>query len=119
MDLKTYLKEFYISQNGEVITPDLAKLIVEDFAVTDNSGRCNGEKWTYEDCVKLGTSLNLDWSVIPKTEWYIVCNNEYSDKFRIVQKYKLPYPEVYLDFALSWFNDVDGKQSKTFRFFFD
>lgn len=119
MDLKAYLKELYISLNGEVITPELAELIVQDFAITDSSERSNGEKWTLEECVQIGNKMNIDWTVIDQIEWYIVLNNEYSDKFKIVRKYNLPEPSIYGDFALSWFLDVDGKENKTFRFFFD
>ena len=118
MDIKQYLLDFYISHNGEKITPDLAKMIVEDFAVTDNSGRPNGEKWTMEECSKLGESMGVDWSKIDKVEWYIVLNNEYSDKYIMAKKHGWPEPSIYGEFAMSWFNDVDAKENKTFKYFF-
>lgn len=119
MDIKNFLLDYYISQNGKKITPELAKMIVDEFAVTDNSGRTTGEKWPMDECIKLGDSIGVDWNKINKTEWYVVCNNEYSDKSTLVKKHGWSEPTVYAEFAQSWFYDVDAKPNKTFNYFFN
>jgi len=118
MDIKDYLLQFYIKANGEKITPELAEAIVKDFAVTDGSDRTNGEKWDITTTTEVAESVGVKFDKFTKCEWYIVLNNEYSDKYAIVKKYGMPEPQAYIDFALSWFNDEDGKPNKTFKYFF-
>lgn len=118
-DIKEYLINFYIKQNGCIISPELAEMIVKDFAITDGDAkRTTGEKWTIEETTGVAESLGITFDKFSKWDWYVVLNNEYSDKYALVQKYNLPEPQVYFDFALSWFNDVDAKENKTFKYFF-
>lgn len=119
MDIKNYLIEFYKQANGTVITPELATLLVKEMAVTDGSNRTDGEKWTIEECKAVGDSIGVDWSRILKAEWYLVLNMMYSDYYTVCQKFGLPEPQFFIELALSWFNDVDAKDCKTFNYFFD
>lgn len=119
MDIKSYLMDFYISQNGEVITPELAKMFVEEMPVTDGSERTNGEKWTMEEAVEVGKNMNIDFNKIPICEWYLVLNMMYSDYFVVGRKHNLTDWQLYAELAHAWFYDVDAKQNKTFKYFFN
>lgn len=119
MDIKQYFLSFYIAQNGEVVTPELAKMLVEDFAITDGSGRINGEKWTPEEAMEIGKKLEIDYEEIPKFEWYLILNMMYSDYNNVAIHFGITDALFYGEMALAWFHDVDARENKTFKFFFE
>lgn len=118
MDIKDYLLDFYISQNGEVITPELAKSLVEEMAITDGSDRQTGEKWTPAETNDVGAHMGIDFDRIPKCEWYLVLNMMYSDYFVVGKKHGLVDYTFYAELAHAWFTDVDAVENKTFKYFF-
>lgn len=118
MDIKDYLLEFYIAQNGEVITPELSKMLVEEMAITDGSDRTTGEKWTPAETNDVGIKMGIDFEKIPKCEWYLVLNMMYSDYYSVGKKHGMTDYTFYAELAYAWFHDVDGKDHKTFDYFF-
>lgn len=118
MDIKDYLLDFYISQNGEKITPELAKSLVEEMAITDGSDRTSGEKWTPAETNDVGTKMGINFEQIPKCEWYLILNMMYSDYYSVGRKHGLIDYQFFGELAQAWFNDVDGPENKTFRYFF-
>lgn len=110
--------ELYREKYGDHITRELAENIVNDFAVTDGSGATSGEHWKYDDCVALGDKLGVNWEVIPKCEYYIVCNMIYSDYGQTIKKHGMS--DTFMgELARDWFTDADAKPDKTFRYFFN
>lgn len=119
MDIKKYLLDFYVEQNGETITPELAECLVKEMAVTDGSDRTNGEKWSMQETTEVGNKLGVNWERIQKCEWYLVLNMMYSDYFPVGRKHGFTDYTFYSELAQAWFSDVDGKDNKTFKYFFD
>jgi len=118
MDIKDYLLDYYIATAGETITPELAKALVIDMAVTDGSERENGEKWTPAETNDVGTKIGIDFEKITKCEWYLVLNMMYSDYFTVGRKHGFNDWQFYAELAQAWFYDVDAKPNKTFKYFF-
>lgn len=118
MDIKRYLLDYYINNNGEVITPELAAMLVEELAITDGSDRTNGEKWSMSDTTDAGMKAGVDFDSISKAEWYYVMNMMYSDYFQIGKRYGNTDWQFFADLAKAWFEDVDGKENKTFKYAF-
>lgn len=118
MDIKQYLLDFYIAQNGETITPELAKSLVEEMAVTDGSNRTTGEKWTMTDTNDVGMKVGIDFEKIPKCEWYLVMNMMYSDYYQVGHNHGFNDYNFYSELSKAWFNDIDAKENKTFKYFF-
>lgn len=116
MELNHYLLNFYVAQNGEMITPELAKILVSDFAITDGSKRVDGEKWTIEEAKKEGIKAGVNFESISIYDWYLVLNMMYSDYYSVYTQYDLEL-DFFIKLAISWFNDVDAKENKTFNFF--
>lgn len=116
MKTNQYLLNFYIAQNGENITPELAKILVTDFAITDGSDRIDGEKWTIEEAESLGIKSGVNFEFISKYEWYLILNMMYSDYYIVSKMYNLE-SDFFINLAISWFNDVDAKENKTFNYF--
>ncbi len=108
--------ELYKEKYGDKINYELAKDLVKDLAVTDDSGRETGEKWTMEEAKGMGDKVGIDFDKVSKCEFYLVLNMIYSDYFKLAHKYGLP--EVfYGEMAKAWFDDEDGAGDKTFRYF--
>lgn len=119
MNIKEYLLQFYTEQNGENLSQELARGIVEDFAVTDGSDRTNGEKWTISEAKELGEKCGVDFTRVLVPEYYAVLNMLYSDYFEVFKRRGLSDPAIYGDMARAWFEDADGKENKTFKYFFN
>lgn len=118
MDIKNYLMQFYVDQNGEVISPELATMLVSEMAITDGSDRTNGEKWTMSETQDVGDRLGVDWNRIIPCEWYVVMNMMYSDYYSVGKAHSMTDWTFYAELTMAWFNDVDGKENKTFKYFF-
>jgi len=118
MNIKDYLLDFYIEQNGETINKDLARILVTQMAVTDGSNRANGEKWTIEQAMEVGKKLGINWDSVSKCDWYVVLNMMYSDYYSVGRKHGFTDYNFYSELALAWFEDVDGPENKTFNYFF-
>lgn len=119
MDIQKYLLNFYIEQNGETITPELAEGLVKDMAITDGSDRTNGEKWSMTETTDVGNKIGVNWERIPKCEWYLVMNLMYSDYYTVAKKHGLTDYTFFAELSQAWFQDVDAKDNKTFKYFFD
>lgn len=118
MNVDDYFKDYYLETNGEIIPDEVAESVVRSMAVTDNSKRKDGQKYSRSEAEEIGNSLHIDWNQIPLSNWYVVLNGAYSDFYSVAKKNKLHNSsQFFSDLAFAWFNDVDAKENKTFRFF--
>lgn len=92
------------------------KQIVKGLAVTDNTNRETGEKYSFESACELGESFGIDFNFVSRLEWYLILNLFYSDFYRTAELFKLP-ESFFLSLAKEWFYDVDGDPDKTTRLF--
>ena len=116
MNFTNLFFELYKEKYGSRIAPEIAHDLVKDMAVTDNSGRISGEKWSIEESAAMAEKVGADLTRIDRCEWYLILNMMYSDYFATINKHALP-ETTYGELALDWFNDVDGEEDKTFRYF--
>lgn len=118
MDIKNYLLNYYIETNGEKLTPELAKCIVKEFAITDGSDRQDGEKWNMGEAQQIAEKISFSLDRVSLADFYTVLNMMYSDYYGVGKKHGLTDWQLYAELAAAWFNDVDGKENKTFSYFF-
>lgn len=108
----------YKKAYGNTISDELADMIIRGFAVTDNSGRDDGMKWTKDQTVSVGNDIGIDWGKIPKNNWWIVMNMMASDFVSLSKK--LEYqddPKFYAYLAKDWLEDQDIS-NKLFKYIF-
>lgn len=65
-----------------------------------------GEKWNYEQVQNYNKGYN-------KSEFYLVMNMFYNDYGKIIGNDN----SNYVRFTEAWFDDIDGKENKTFNYF--
>lgn len=111
--------EMYKEKYGEHIAPELAQSLVCGMAVTDNSGRPTGEKWTLAETKDAGSKIGINFEKVKPAEWYLVMNMMYSDYYRTAKKHGMTEPSFFADLSFDWFNDEDAETGKTFRYFMD
>ena len=112
-------RTLYKKAYGEHLTESICKAWVKDLAVTDNSGRSSGEKWTYEQCVDVGSKLNVNWNMFTKWEWYALLNAWYSDYFKTGKEFQIETdPEFYGGLVLDFFCDEDAHDKNPFTYYF-
>ena len=116
MDVKKYLMEYYAEHEG-YINKNLAEAIVKEMAVTDNSGRETGEKWTMEETTEAGRKAGVDFNIVKECEYYLVMNMFYSDYHAVMHKHGLDSYIIYAELAYAWFTDEDAKENKTVNYF--
>lgn len=103
----------YSKAYGETISKELAQMLVKKMAVTDNSDRTNGEKWTIEQTTSVGNDIGVDWNKISKVDFYFVMNMCYSDFYQLSLKAELSDdPKFFAYMAKEWLCDVDIPQGK-------
>lgn len=103
----------YSKVYGETISKELAHMLVKKMAVTDSSGRDNGEKWTIAQTTAVGEEIGIDWTQFSKVDFYFVMNMEYSDHFPISVKVEFSEdPKFFAYLAKDWLTDVDIPKGK-------
>lgn len=113
-------KCFYEKAYGKTISKELADEIVKGMAVTDGSDREHGMKWTMEQTTAVGNQIGINWNEIPKIDFYIAMNMEYSDRYKTAKHYELQDDPEYFAWSAKeyWFDDVDVKGDKLFKYIF-
>lgn len=107
MSVTDYLLNYYIEQNGETITEELADILVS------NMGRSTSLK----DCKRIGDKIGIDWSTVSLPEFYTVYNKLYCEYSEILFNYGLSDPVIIGEMAHKWIKDLGGDKSKAFKFF--
>lgn len=111
MKLTDYLLGFYIEQNGETISPELAEGVIEELYSPEQT------QWTMAECKQIGDSLNIDWDSILVSEWFCMMNKFYFEYNETFRRHGLIDPTIYAEMSLIWF--ATGNKNKTFKYFFE
>lgn len=109
----------YKKAYGNSISDELADMVIRGFAVTDGSDRPDGMKWTKDQSISIGSEIGVDWSKVPKNNFWIAHNMCYSDYFKTGQKVDYADdPKFYGYLAKDWICDEDIGSSKLFNYIF-
>lgn len=111
----------YSKVYGDTISKELAQMLVKKFAVTDNSGRADGERWTMDDTTELGNSIGVDWSNFSKVDFYVTMNMMASDFAKLAERVGYSDdPKFFGYMAKEWLEDADIPHSKKlFKYIFN
>lgn len=94
-----------------IMTPEIAKEWVKGMHNEDGT---MGEHWNMEQIKKLMTQRGIDYN---HAEVYAIMNALYSDYCKVLKKYGVNSPEMYLDLAMAWLNDKDAKPGKAINYY--
>lgn len=109
----------YEKAYGRTIIKELAETYVKSFAVTDDSDRPNGMKWTAEQAYTIGNDMNVDWDKFSKWDWFVVLNMMYSDYYKTAKKFEhQDETEFFASLACDWLCDSDAPKDKLYRYYF-
>lgn len=117
MDFSRMFSDLYLEKYGETVPRGIAEELVKELPVTDESDRETGEKYTFDEAVRIGDSMQVDWSIIAQSEWYLVLNKIYSEFHRTAERMQIESESFYHSLAFDWFYDLDGARGKTYRRF--
>lgn len=84
---KDIYRDVYTKSYGEILTRDVAEDWVKSLKVTDGSGREDGMKWNIDATTEVGKSVEVDWSKISKTDWFVAMNMEYARHYHTAAVY--------------------------------
>ena len=107
MSVSDYLLNYYIEQNGEAISEELADILVSNMK----------KSIPLEDVKKIGDTIGIDWDSVLLPEFYSVYNKLYSEYSDIFSKYGLDNPVMIGDMAHKWFKTLGGNKRKTLQLF--
>lgn len=117
-EMCTY-KAIYKKAYGEHLTEAICKDWVKRMAVTDNSDRVSGEKWTVEQTTDIGQKIGVNWNVFNKWEWYAMMNASYSDHYKTAKEYELDTePDFFASLVIDTFCDIDAHNKTPFTYYF-
>lgn len=117
MNLKNYLLNSYIEQNGETITATLARDIVLELPITDGSNRTSGEQFTEKETAEIMAQMKIDDGKIKASEFYLIINKLYSLYAPVLSSHNLTGWVIYAELARAWFDDLDADEHKAFNYF--
>lgn len=112
-------EKIYKKAYGNTISKELAEHVIRQMAVTDGSERADGMMWTLEQAVTLGNEMGIDWTKIPKNNFWVVLNMARSDSYNLAKK--MGYEDdakFYGYYAKDWLTDVDAHPDKLYRYIF-
>lgn len=92
-------------------TPEIAK---EWTKKLHNEDGTMGEHWNMEQVKKLMTQRGIQHNT---AEIYAVMNSLYSDYCKVLKKYGVNSPEMYLDLAMAFINDKDARPGKVMNYY--
>ncbi len=95
----------------EEFTPEIAKEWVKKMHNEDGT---MGEHWNMEQVKKLMTQRGIQHNT---AEVYAIMNALYSDYCKVLKKYGMNSPELYLDLAMAFLNDKDAKPGKAYNYY--
>ena len=93
------------------MTPEIAKEWVKKMHNEDGT---RGEHWNMEQVKKLMAQKGIEYN---HAEVYAIMNALYSDYCKVLKKYNVTSPELYLDLAIAWLNDTDAKPGKALNYY--
>lgn len=112
-------KELYEEVYGHTLTRDIADDWVKSMAVTDNTERANGQKWTLEQTTDTGNKIAVDWSYFSKIDFYIAMNMMYSDFYKTAKSVNLAEDALFFArLARDWLCDEDASEDKLYNYYF-
>lgn len=112
-------EKIYKKAYGNSISKELADYVIRRFAVTDGSERVDGMMWTMDQTNSVGQEIGIDWSIIPRVNFWVVMNMMKSDYSTIAQKLEMEDdPKFFAYMAKDWLMDKDGPDDKLFRYIF-
>lgn len=95
----------------EEFTPEIAKEWVKKMHNEDGT---MGEHWNMEQVKKLMTQRGIQHN---PAEVYAIMNALYSDYCKVLKKYGMNSPELYLDLTMAFLNDKDAKPGKAYNYY--
>ena len=95
----------------EEFTPEIAKEWVKKMHNEDGT---MGEHWNMEQVKKLMTQRGIQHN---PAEVYAIMNALYSDYCKVLKKYGMNSPELYLDLSMAFLNDKDAKPGKAYNYY--
>lgn len=112
-------EKIYKKAYGNTISKELAEYVVKQMAVTDESDRSDGMMWDMEQTTAVGTDIGIDWTRIPKTNWFVVMNMARSDGYGLAKKLDMQDdPKYFAYWAKDWLTDTDAHPDKLYRYIF-
>ena len=109
MDLHKFFVDLYHKVYGPSLCPSFAEDLVTSF-------QPYGKKWTKDEAVILGNSININWNEVPQCDFFVVLNMVYSECYETINQYNLP-DKIYAELAFNWIQDKNGGQNKTVNYF--